>query len=198
MSRPRRRRRFSKGALTAIGLLFVASGLLRTMDGTGAALARGLASMETGSATREATLFGECEPDAEIRATLQMLRDRAAELDQREADIAQRMQTLQLAEVEIRTNLSELTSAEESLRSTLALADGAAEADIDRLTSVYQSMKPKDAAAVFEEMDATFAAGFLARMRPEAAAAVLAGMSSQKAYTVSAVLAGRNTGVPTR
>jgi flagellar motility protein MotE (MotC chaperone) len=33
-------------------------------------------------------------------------------------------------------------------------------------------------------------------MRPDAAAAVLAGMSPEKAYAVSAILAGRNAMVP--
>ena len=46
-------------------------------------------------------------------------------------------------------------------------------------------------------MDPGFAAGFIARMKPEAAAAVLAGMDPQKAYLVSAVLAGRNALAPT-
>ncbi|SNT03775.1 MotE family protein [Tropicimonas sediminicola] len=196
MSRPRRRRRIGKSVLTTISLLFLASGLLRMFDGTGAALARGLAAVEIGREDEQETLFESCEPDAEIRATLQLLRDRAAELDEREAEIAYRAQSLKVAEEEVRINLAALQSAEESLKATLALADGAAEADLDRLTNVYQSMKPKDAAAVFEEMDPSFAAGFLARMRPEVAAEVLAGLSSQKAYTVSVVLAGRNTGVP--
>ena len=80
---------------------------------------------------------------------------------------------------------------------TLALADGATEADVARLTTVYEQMKPKESAALFEEMDPTFAAGFLARMRPEAAAGIMAGLSPEAAYTISVVLAGRNGAVPT-
>ncbi len=53
-------------------------------------------------------------------------------------------------------------------------------------------MKPKRAAALFEQMDARFAAGFLARMRPDAAAAVMAGLSPEAAHMFSVVLAGRN------
>jgi flagellar motility protein MotE (MotC chaperone) len=57
-------------------------------------------------------------------------------------------------------------------------------------------MKPKDAAALFEEMDPGFAAGFLGRMRAVAAASVMAGLSPQTAYSVSVIMAGRNANAP--
>ena len=34
------------------------------------------------------------------------------------------------------------------------------------MTTVYENMKPADAAQIFERMDVDFAAGLLARMRP--------------------------------
>ena len=87
--------------------------------------------------------------------------------------------------------------AETELEATLALADGAAESDLAKLTRMYEVMKPKEAAALFTEMDPIFAAGFLGRMQPERAAAVLAGMEPKAAYTLSLILAGRNGAVPT-
>ena len=92
--------------------------------------------------------------------------------------------------------MAKLAAAEEKLNETLARADGASEADLTRLTDVYQSMKPKDAAALFATMAPEFAAGFLGRMRPEASAAILSGMSPENAYTISVILAGRNANVP--
>ena len=59
------------------------------------------------------------------------------------------------------------------------MADGAAEKDIARMTTVYEAMKPAEAAQIFERMDVAFAAGLLARMRPEAAANVLTGMDAR-------------------
>ena len=85
---------------------------------------------------------------------------------------------------------------EAKLRATLAVADGAAEADVERLTAVYQAMKPKDAAALFETMSPDFAAGFLGRMAPESAAAILSGMSAEAAYGISVIVAGRNAKAP--
>ena len=58
------------------------------------------------------------------------------------------------------------------------MADEAAEKDIARMTTVYENMKPADAAKIFEKMDVNFAAGLLARMRPEVAAKVLTGMTA--------------------
>lgn len=78
----------------------------------------------------------------------------------------------------------------------LTIADDAAEGDVTRLVAVYENMKPKDATALFAVMDADFAAGFLARMKPEAAAAIMAGLDPKVAYTISAVLAGRNARAP--
>jgi len=92
--------------------------------------------------------------------------------------------------------LEELAAAETNLKEVLALADGAAEQDIARLTAVYEAMKPADAAKIFDAMAPDFAAGFLGRMQPAAAAAVLAGMAPDKAYSISVLIAGRNAMVP--
>jgi flagellar motility protein MotE (MotC chaperone) len=82
------------------------------------------------------------------------------------------------------------------LKKTLAIADGAAEKDLAKLTAVYEAMRPADAAALFQTMAPEFAAGFLGRMRPEIAAAVLAGMNPGKAYSISVLIAGRNATAP--
>ena len=92
--------------------------------------------------------------------------------------------------------MDEMKAVEEELKATLALADGAAEKDIQNLTAVYQAMKPKDAAALFETMSPEFAAGFLGRMPPDSAAAILSGMSAEAAYGISVIVAGRNSDVP--
>ncbi|MEF3048938.1 hypothetical protein V3C85_17155 [Tabrizicola sp. L79] len=101
-----------------------------------------------------------------------------------------------LAEQSLETRLAELAAAEASLKATLALADGAAENDLTRLTAVYEAMKPAEAAALFETMAPEFASGFLGRMRPESAAAILSGMQPESAYSLSVLIAGRNALAP--
>jgi flagellar motility protein MotE (MotC chaperone) len=74
----------------------------------------------------------------------------------------------------------------------MALSDSAADDDVARLVTVYEGMKPKDAAQLFEAMDPPFAAGFLARMAPEAAAAIFSNLPPGPAYALSVEMAGRN------
>ena len=110
--------------------------------------------------------------------------------------MAARQSELASAEAEIAIRLEELRVAEEELSKTLSLAERAAETDVSRLTTVYENMKPRDAAALFSTMSPDFAAGFIGRMNAEAAAAILTGLEPDTAYAISVVLAGRNVDVP--
>ncbi|MCB6177934.1 hypothetical protein LHP98_07295 [Rhodobacter sp. Har01] len=189
------KRQGSRGALIVIALLFASSGALRLGDGFGASLARaaeGTLAGETDPASGSAP--ADCPPAPEELA--RALNEREDRLAAQEATLADRTAALDLADQAITARLVELAAAEAELKKTLALADGAAEDDLARLTTVYEAMKPKSAAPLFDAMDAEFAAGFLGRMRPDAAAAILAGMAPEKAYAVSAILAGRNASVP--
>ena len=133
---------------------------------------------------------------AEMGSLLEALQAREKRVFEQERQIALRSKALSVADEEINKRLAKLQSAEVALRNTLSLADGAAEDDLLRLTTVYESMKPKDAAALFETMEPDFAAGFLGRMRPDIAANVMAGLAPETAYSISVILAGRNANVP--
>ncbi|MEA5159234.1 hypothetical protein U5903_00480 [Cereibacter johrii] len=181
------RRTRTRGALGLLALLLAASGAMRVGSGVGAAMAR--ASNEPVSA---APL--DC-PEPPL-ALAEALRDREAAVLAQEERMQKRQAALDEAEKAVRAQMAELAKAEAELNKTIALADGAAENDVSRLTSVYESMKPKEAARLFEAMAPEFAAGFIGRMQPEAAAAVMSGMSAEAAYSVSVLLAGRNALAP--
>jgi flagellar motility protein MotE (MotC chaperone) len=202
------KRRVGRGSLVVIALLFASSSALRIGDGVGTALAeakgaeeaeaemdagKDTAGMEVAAMEQDETGATCPPPPAELAASLL---EREGRLASQEAAIADREAALALADQAITLRLDQLKQAEEALRATLAMADGAAEEDIARLVAVYETMKPKDAARLFDAMDAEFAAGFLGNMRPDAAAAIMAGMTPEKAYAVTAVLAGRNSSVP--
>jgi flagellar motility protein MotE (MotC chaperone) len=133
---------------------------------------------------------------ADLQILLTELLRRQDDLDQREAAILDQEKAQKIAMDAIEVRLAALQDAEEALRETLAVADKASENDLARLTDVYQNMKPKDAAALFETMDPVFAAGFLSRMPSDTAAGVMAGLSPETAYTISVVMAGRNALAP--
>jgi flagellar motility protein MotE (MotC chaperone) len=184
----RARRRGGRGVLVILALLLSASGALRLGSGFGAAMARAPDAAEAGGPQI-------CpEPPVALAEALSLREGRVAT---QEAAIADRLAALALADETIRTRLAALAEAEAALTETLALADGAAEGDLARLTKMYETMRPKDAAALFATMAPDFAAGFIGRMRPAAAAAVLSGMEAEQAYAISVLLAARNARVPT-
>ena len=180
------RRKSGRGALVILALVLAASGALRLGVGVGEAMAN--------SAVGDTTEPLNCPlPPAALAAALV---GRESMVKSRELTLAERMAALGLAEEAITKRLAELQAAEQELKKTLAIADGAAEKDLARLTAVYEAMRPVDAAALFQTMAPEFAAGFLGRMRPEIAAMVLAGMKPDRAYSISALIAGRNATAP--
>ncbi|WP_341367493.1 magnesium transporter MgtE N-terminal domain-containing protein [Yoonia sp. BS5-3] len=189
MTRQIRRRR-GRGTLHLIAGLLVASAIVRIGAQSGPALAEG--------ATMATEVEPETTPPVETDALLAAFQAREARLVTQEAQLRDRLQALRVAEVEIEEKLQALRDAEEALSATIALAESASETDLAQLTTVYENMKPKDAAALFEEMTPQFAAGFLGLMRPDAAAQIMTELEPETAYSFSVVLAGRNANVPTQ
>lgn len=138
-----------------------------------------------------------CPPGSEIAEMMMEIQERDAELEARKIELEELEGKLVNAKIEIESKIVAMVETETALAATMAMANSAAENDLLQLTTLYESMKPQDAAALFSEMDPDFSSGFLARMRPEAAAAVMAGLEPQTAYAISVILAGRNAEVPT-
>lgn len=135
-----------------------------------------------------------CACDEDPGPLLEAIRARDAALREREDALAEREGMVRLAQSRVREEIARLEQIEQALAETMAMADGAAERDVEHLVGVYETMKPKDAAEVFGEMAPGFAAGFLARMRRESAGAIIAAMEPNAAYAVTAIMAGRNVG----
>jgi flagellar motility protein MotE (MotC chaperone) len=184
--------------LHILASLLIGSAVLRIVAGGTTALAETTALdaevvMESADAAPSLTQ----DMPGDIPALLAAFREREQRLAEREAQLADRLQALSVTETEVNTQISALAAAEERLRATLALADGASQTDLTQLTTVYENMKPKDAAALFEQMAPEFAAGFLGMMEPVAAAQIMAGLTPETAYSISVIVAGRNSSVPT-
>lgn len=181
--------------MTALAAMFLLSGVLRAWDGAGAALARE-GSADEMAADRAAKATGVCIGNDGLATALEAIQARETSLIARERALSDRLLALEAAEQTISAKLATLEEAEEKLAATMARSETAVEEDLARLTSVYENMKPKDAAPVFSQMDPEFAAGFLGRMRSDAAAAILSGLDPETAYTISVLLAGRNASAP--
>ena len=126
--------------------------------------------------------------DGDIAAAV---KDRMYSLDSRETAIADREAELKTYEAQIDKRLAELEAANDKLQTNIQVVQDARNGDIQKLAAIYEGMKPAQAGAIINEMDAKFAAGLISSMNSEQAAAVVANMDSQKAYLVSVILANR-------
>lgn len=180
------------GGVGLIVLCFLGSAALRLTE-SGAAIAQEIGELTSGAPETSEAAPSDDAPDALLTA----IRDREAQLEAEERRIADRAQTLNVAETKLAEQLAAFEAARAKLEETLAQADSAAENDIARMTTVYENMKPAEAARIIERMEVRFAAGLMARMRPEIAAQVLAGMEADAAYAVTLTIASRNAAVPT-
>ncbi|MEM7722759.1 MAG: hypothetical protein AAF376_10320 [Pseudomonadota bacterium] len=133
---------------------------------------------------------------APLRDAMEDVESQRASLATREAAVADRERAVAAAQHLVEVRLTELEAAEQRLQDLITLSDGAAEADLARLTNVYETMGAEQVAPLFEQMDPSFAAGFMARMAAPAGAAVMAELSPEFAYAVSVVLATRNATAP--
>lgn len=191
MSKAQKIRRLKRsGLLVTLGLIFAASVVLRlgTLD---------LRLVSTAEASDPEPHASDVGPTAPIRAALDevtALRDRLAE---REAAVEDRERAIEAAQLLVEERLAVLEAAELRLQALIQTSDSAAEADLARLTEVYQTMEADQTAALFAQMDPNFAAGFLTRMTPAASGAIMAELDPTIAYAISVVIATRNAGAPT-
>ena len=138
-----------------------------------------------------------CPPSDEVSMLLDRIAARGEALDAREEEAAMREQDVAVARQEIAASLDALAEAEARLAERMAQSSTAAESDVGRLVTVYEGMKPKDAALLFGTMEPAFAAGFLARMEAGAASAIFSNLPPDTAYALSVLMAGRNANAAT-
>ena len=89
---------------------------------------------------------------AEFRL-LQTLQERRQTLDTRERDIVTRENLLATTDAKIQERMSALKAVEGNLQKLLGQVDDLESQRITSLVRVYEKMKPKDAAAVWEGLD---------------------------------------------
>lgn len=182
--------RSSTGVLVLLACLFLAAGMSRLGMGVAEVIAA-----ETGNPEEDslpAVPLAEADPGDLLAA----LRLRAEALDARAAELDARGAMLRQAETDLQAQLDQLAQAEARLAATLRVTETAAEDDLRHLTTVFEAMKPAQAASLFAQMDAEFAAGFIGRLRPDFAGEVMSGLDPMIAYAISAILAGRHARTP--
>jgi flagellar motility protein MotE (MotC chaperone) len=137
------------------------------------------ASQDTQSVCFTGTMAADLKEDRWLFETEQ------AALDQEKISV-------KALQAELDARATELASLQATLDERWKKMQDEAGGDIDHLARMYGVMKPDQAAAIFNQMDPAFAAGFLRRLSSDQAGLILAGMEADKAYIVSVNLASMN------
>jgi flagellar motility protein MotE (MotC chaperone) len=128
------------------------------------------------------------------RALLQQLRQRRQDLEARAEAMATRESVLVATEKKLSGRVTELQTLQASLEHLDAVQKQKEDAGWQGLVKLYESMKPKEAAAIFNDLAMPVLLPVLDRMKESKAAAVMAAMNPDKARDVTAELAQLRTG----
>lgn len=116
---------------------------------------------------------------------LQNLAQRREELDKRALEMNQHEALLTAAEQRIDGKIKELETLRGELQGLLQQVDGQEEERIASLVKIYETMKPREAAAILEGLEMSVALVVLERMREAKSAPILAAMDPQKASKIT-------------
>jgi flagellar motility protein MotE (MotC chaperone) len=129
------------------------------------------------------------EGDNSEDALLGRLSARRVELDQREADIAMRAALLEAAEKRLDERTQELAALEAKVAALVDEKQAAEEAGFKAVVSMYETMKPKDAAKIFDTLSMSVLLKVARAMSPRKMSPVLAAMSPDPAQKLTTALA---------
>lgn len=125
-------------------------------------------------------------------AILQELAERREYLDLRSKEIDRKAIQLKVAEEELDKKLKQLQNYEIQLKNLIKDYTAKEKEKINSLVKLYSSMKPKDAARIFDNLDTEIIVSLLTEMKPSSSSAILSQMNPQKAKEVTDELIGNN------
>jgi flagellar motility protein MotE (MotC chaperone) len=128
------------------------------------------------------------------RSLLQDLRERRKELDARAAAVTARESLMAATEQKLDARVSELQTLQKKLEGLNAAQKQKEESGWQGLVKLYEAMKPKDAATIFNDLQMPVLLQVVDRMKDAKAAAVMAAMNPDKARDVTTQLAQMRTG----
>ena len=172
-----------------------------TISPTTVALAEEKLTQETKELTGILQQGGTPLPNAEAPANaftnseiliLQELAERREALDARAKEIDKRAIQLKVAETEIDKKLQQLKEYEQRLEKLINQYSQKEQENINGLVKLYTSMKPKDAARIFNTMDLEITVAILKGMKPSNSSSILSQMDSERAQAITAELIGNN------
>lgn len=129
------------------------------------------------------------EGDKSEQALLQKLGDRRAELDKREADLAMRESLVAAAEKKLDAKTKELADLQAQVAALVDQKQASEAANFKAIVSMYENMKPRDAAKIFDTLDINVLIKVAQAMNPRKMSPILGAMSSIPAQALTTALA---------
>ena len=179
---------FTLDMAVSVGSPAVAAGDGKTAERQVAAADGTPAAKPAGSGDGKVDPFALGKSQIEL---LQSLSERRKELDARERAIEQREGLLTAAEHRIESKIEELKAVKVEIEELIKKYDAQEEQQIAGLVKIYETMKPKDAARIFNELDMDVLLEVFERMKASKTAPVLADMDPVRAKEITTRIAER-------
>jgi flagellar motility protein MotE (MotC chaperone) len=133
-------------------------------------------------------------PSGAERAILERLQERRQELDARARELDIREGLIAAAEKRVEGKISELKQAQAQLGTAEQRKDEAEIARLKSLVTMYENMKPRDAAKIFDHLDMSVLIEVASQINPRKMSDILALMSAEAADKLTVELASRAQG----
>lgn len=134
--------------------------------------------------------FSMTDEELEI---LQSLSRRREMLVEKERDLDKRDVLLQATEKRLDEKMAELRELQATIEDLVRENDAKTEEQMSSLVKIYEAMKPKEAARIFNQLDMVVLLDVIERMKERKTAPILAKMSPDRANAVTLELAQRRT-----
>lgn len=130
------------------------------------------------------------------RAVLERLQDRRQELDSRSRDIEMRENLLKAAEKRLEAKVGELKDVEGRITTAVGVRDKAEADRFKGIVAMYENMKSKDAARIFDRLDIKILVEVVTQIKPAKMSEIMAAMTSESAERLTVELASRASATP--
>lgn len=129
------------------------------------------------------------------RAILERLGERRQELDARARELEIRENLLKSAEKRLDSRVNELKTLEQQAGGSAQKREAEEAARLKSLVTMYENMKPKDAAKIFDRLELPILIAVVSQIKPRVMSDIMAQMQPEAAERLTTELASRAVGI---
>jgi flagellar motility protein MotE (MotC chaperone) len=119
---------------------------------------------------------------------LKQLSSRRAALDKRAQTLDTREVLIKVGEQRVDQKIKEMETLRLQLQGMVDQISGNQQTQISNLVKIYETMKPQEAAKIFEALEMPILLGVIQRMKPKSTAPIMAAMAPEKAKEITVAL----------